>query len=431
MKTEVTKTKSYEKKVLFELSPEEMADFRKKAFAKVKQSAKINGFRQGKAPVAVIEKMYGRAIDGEAIEIAVDETFRNFLLENKIMPLTQAKIEDMKTEENDELKFTAVIEVHPEFELGKYTDLEVEKKIVTVEEDEMKARLDAVLDEFATRKPHDGEIENGCVCKLKFKLKGAPEEQYQEREVEIGKHAAEREVDEQIIGLKKGDTKVLEVKNPQGEVQNELDILVVDVEKKELPELTDDFVKTIDKKYESLDQFKSEIEKEIKKGKERQSEMEMLERLRQAIVEEHESLDVPPSILDGYLNDLAAQAKQQYGNAGIDDEMIKNLYREGATRSLKWQYIKQEIAKAEEIQVKPEDIDAKYEKIAAESKVSMDKIKAYYGNPEKQNMVINDILEDKIDTFLKEKNEIKEVEKLKEEIEAEAKKAEEEKKEEK
>ena len=95
MKTEITQTKSYQKKVSFVIDTDDMAKQYKKSFESFKKKASIKGFRKGKAPVSIVESMYGKSIEGQSIDDAINESYRNFLMESKIFPLAQATIENV------------------------------------------------------------------------------------------------------------------------------------------------------------------------------------------------------------------------------------------------------------------------------------------------------------------------------------------------
>lgn len=405
MNTEVTKVKSYQQKVTFEVSAEEMTEQYKKSFASFRKKAAIKGFRKGKAPESIVKSMYGKAIEAQSIDDAINDAYRKYLTESKIFPLSQAHIEDVDYKENEGLKFATLIEVHPEVELKKYTGFDVEMLDPSVTEEEMTTAIDRVREDFATIKAVDAPVAEGNMVKIKLKPASLADTEWEAKEIEVGKNP-EDVMDKEIIGMKAGEEKEIEANGEK------VKILIEAVEEKILPELTDDFVKTIDKKYESLDMFKEEVNKNLKAQKEQHSKSQMLNTLIEKIIAEHDELEVPPSVLDGYLGDMVENAKKQYGQVGITDDILRNIYKDTAERSLKWEYIRQNIMKKEEIKVEKGDDEKFFADIAEKTNIELEKIKKMYKSPERKNQLNMTILDEKLNNFLEENNNVEVVAEL-------------------
>jgi len=413
MKTEETLIKSYQKKVVFEVAAEEMKKYYDKAFAKIKKTASINGFRKGKAPASLLLRSYGRSIEMEAIDMAINESYRNYLMEKRITPLSQAQIENVDAYKADEnFKFTAILEIHPDIKLKEeiYSDLEVEQLKVKVTDEEIAATEKKLLDDYSTVKPSEEAIKTGSIVKIE--LKPVKSDNWEEKTITVGEKAEEEKMDKQLIGLKKGEEKTISFEDAEGKTV-ELNVKIKEVSEKETPELNDEFVKNLDAKFTSVEIFKAEMKKNILEQKEKNSENGMFNSLVTKIVANYEGLEVPPTILDSYLNDVVASTKKQFGDAaGIDDEMLKNIYRESATQSLKWEYLKQAIIRDNKLEVKEEAIENKLKEIAEKNNMDVKEIKAFYKSREHKNMLIAEIMEENIREFLKSKNTIKFVDEL-------------------
>ncbi|MBN1970933.1 MAG: trigger factor [Candidatus Delongbacteria bacterium] len=420
MRTEIIQSKDYEKKVLFTVSIEEMKEYYNKTLKDVQKKAKIDGFRQGKAPVDFIEKKFKKSILAESFDHAINESFTEFLKESGINPLSQAKIDDFKGEEGTELTFTAYIEVYPEFQLGQYKELEVEQLNVSVSDDEINAEIDKMRNDFASFKDIDTPIEVGNIAIIDMRVVGT--EKYEERTIEVGKNVSEKEVDEQLVGLNKGEFKTVYMSIPEkfknAEMENdkiEFEVLVKNVQEKVLPDFNDEFVKSVDKKYESSEMFKNEVKENILKNKTDKEEREMLSRLKDKINNLH-AFDVPPTIVDRYTTNMIQTAKSQFGQMNIDDEVLKSVYASSAIATIRWQYIREAIIQAENLVINDEDYDKFFEEIKGKSGIDISKIKKYYAPRDKKEMLKQDLLEKKLDEILKQNNKVNFVDALTEPV---------------
>lgn len=419
MSYEVSMNKCYEKKVSCTFNAEELAEFGKKAFLKVKKGASIKGFRKGKAPEAMIKQIYGRDIELETREMCINDAYGKFLTETKTYPLSQAKIENEAYKANENYSFDIIIEVYPEFDLKEYTGMQFEEKIVSVEDSEIEENLKKIQNDYATVKPlPESEIVNGSIVEIEIKPKTLADAKWETQTIVVGEKSNE-DIDKNLLGMKKGEEKDILFGNDDN--KQEVQVRIKEVSEKILPELNDEFVKTIDAKYETLEALKDELKEGILKQKTTQAENQLLGKIMQKLIEIHEDLDIPPTMLNSYLNDMVEGAMKQFGQAGIDKEVMRNIYKETALNNLKQQFIAQKIIEAEKLSVAEEEIENFYKETAEKSKIDIAKVRKYYGKKEKKDGIVTQLLDNKFRKLLKEKNNIVMVEKLAEEIEAEKK----------
>ena len=410
MKTEITSIKSYEKKVSFEISAEDMEKTEQKTFQKIRKTAKIDGFRQGKAPVNVVRKKYDNMIHGETIEVTISDAYSEFMAANKeIYPLSQPKIEDISYNKGEALTFSAIIEVYPEFELKDFAGIKGEKLIVKVEDNELEDAITKIRRDYGSSKSVDEEIKTGSIAKIKVKQKDMPDSSFEEKDIVVGAKK-EDEIDTHVLGMKKGEEKIIPFTH-EGKT-TELDVRIIDVLEEILPEFTDEFVKTVDKKIESAAAFKEKIKLNIFDQKNNQAEAQLMDKIIQEIVKKHDNFEVPPTVLNKYIDDIVENAKKQYGDIGIDPATLRGFYQENATLSLKWEYIKHKIVEANKLTVGEEDVNNKFNEIAEKLKMDIEKVKGYYGGQEKLDMFKRDILEEKIKNYVFSISNLTEVEKL-------------------
>jgi len=415
MKTEITNVKSYEKKISFEISIEDMAKTEDKTFKKIRKTAKIDGFRPGKAPANVVKAKYANMIHGDTIESSISEAYSTFMSENReVYPISQPKIEDINYNKGEALTFSAIIEVYPEFELKDFSGIEGEKLKVKVEDSELEDAVMKVRRDFGSSKSVDDEIKKGSLVKIKIKQKDMPDTSFEEKDITVGQKE-EDEIDNHVIGMKKGEAKTIPfTQKVEGEEDKttELDVKIIDVLEETLPEFTDEFVKTVDKKIESAADFKEKLSAQIFDQKKNQSEAQLMDKIIQEIVLKHDNFDVPPSVLNKYIDDVVENAKKQYGDIGIDPETLRGFYQESAGLSLKWEYIKHKVVESQKLSVTDEDVEAKFKDISEKLKMDLEKVKGYYGGQEKLEMFKRDLLETKIKDYVFSISKLTEVEKL-------------------
>jgi|GEM_PF-1596358 len=402
MKTESRLEKGYRKIIDFVLEKEEMDTYRKASFDKFRKTAKIDGFRAGKAPESMLKAKYGAGIEAEAINDAINLSYKNFLIENKIYPLSEPVIENID-KKDEKLSFTSIFETFPEFDLKPYKGLTIEQEKVAVSDGDITAAINEVLEKHSSSKETDEPVASGHVVDVSLKAVNIPDSKWESQTVEVGKNPNEQ-IDHEIIGMKKGESKIINL-NPTGkpDAMFELEIKIDKVGTKVLPELDDSFVKTYDSKYSTVDDFRKDMAKDIEKNKISAQELEIFDKFAKKIIDSHDNFEVPPSILNRYLDDLVSNAQKQYGKS-IDRNMIRDIYKQNAEVSLKWEYIRHKITEIEKLDVSDDDVENKIRQISEERSIDFDKIQKYYSSKEKKQMMKEDLLDKKLRDFLKENN---------------------------
>ena len=412
MKTESKTEKGYKKTVNFEIDGSELDKYRKTSFENFRKTAKVDGFRPGKVPESMLRTKFAAGIEAEAINEAVNSSYREYLIENKIYPLSEPVIENID-KKDDSLTFTAVLEVFPEFELKNYSDITVEQNITGITDKEIEESINHLLDTYSSEKETDEPVKKGHVVNISMRSSGT---EWQKQTVEIGKNENEK-IDEQFTGMKKGESKIIKVDD---NTEHDIEVRIDKINDKILPELNDEFVKRYDPAIEGVEGLRKDVRNKLEKNRELNESREIFDKLAKKIVDEHDNFDVPPTILNRYLDDLVENASKQYGK-GIDREMIKNIYGQNAEVSLKWEYIRHKIVENEKITVSDEDIKTRLEEIAKENSIDFEKVEKYYSPKDKKQMLKDDLLDKKMRNIILAKNKVNYVEPSKEQNEPENK----------
>ena len=302
----------------FKIEGNEWGKLQDEAFAKLNKNAKIDGFRPGKAPRAMFEKKYGKQeIIFEASDMAVKKEYERILKEGKILPVIEPKIDLVVCDENKlEVKFIFVTE--PKVELGEYTNLKVKKGKVKVTKEEVKGRIDALLDEYAELVEKDGSVEDGDIAVINFAgfkdgvaFDGGTAENYS---LTIGSKTFIPGFEEAVIGMEKGSEKDIELTFPEDYMSEELKgqkvvfkVKVNEIKKRVVPTLDKDFFD--DLAMEGVTS-KEELEHEITHELEHQKEHEL----------EHEYED---KCLEKAANNMKIEIAEEL----VDDE-VEHMYKE-------------------------------------------------------------------------------------------------------
>ena len=366
------------------LPAEEVNKGFKKAISKIANSVNIPGFRKGKAPRNIIEMHYGKdAINQEAFEIVANDCYTKALDQESLIPVSDPKVEESVFEENKDMELTIKVTLKPEIELGEYKGLSVEKKEAVVED----ADVDAAVEELRSRQAkmviaEEGTIiEKGDFAIIDFAgtvdgeaFSGGEGKGYP---LEVGSNSFIPGFEDQLVGLKKGDATDVEVTFPEDYFVKELagkeavfKVNVQDVKRKELPELNDEYVaanseyKTVAENNAKVEYEKALIDAAVANAKFEVPEIMVEDRISQMVDEMRMSLESRKMTLEMYM---------QY--TGMDMAKIRENQRATAAENVKTDLVLDAIAKAENIQVSMEDVDAELSAIAAQHGATLDEVK--------------------------------------------------------
>lgn len=394
-----------------------------KAFKKVVKSINVPGFRKGKVPRAIFEQRFGvEALYQDAVDILLPQAYSNAVVEAGINPVDQPEIEVTQIEKGKELKFNATVTVEPEVELGDYKGLEIAKQERELTDEELeetvKQRLEAMADMVVKE---DGQVEEGDTVNLDFdgyvdgeQFEGGQADGY---DLEIGSGMFIPGFEEQLVGLKVGEEKDVEVTFPEEYHAEELagqpatfKTKINEIKTKEVPELDDELANELDSEANTVDEYKANLRKQLEESK--QTEAENLQKEEAiTLATDNAKIDIPEAMVkteqDRMLQEFAQRIQQQgldletyYQISGQSEEDLRNQMSEDAEQRVKTNLTLSAIADKEDIQVSDEDIDNELETMSKQFNISVEDIKKTLGNTD---IVKNDVrIKKVIDLLVKE-----------------------------
>ena len=375
---------------------------------KEKNKISVPGFRKGKVPRAMIEKMYGAEIFYEdAANTVMQKTYPSAVDESGVDVVSRPTVDIVQIEKGKPFIYTAEVAVKPEVTLGKYMGVTVTKVDTPVSEEEIAAELEKERNKNSrTVSVTDRPVQEGDTAVIDFEgfVDGVPFEggKAEGHSLEIGSHTFIDTFEDQLIGKNVGDDVDVNVTFPDQYQAPELagkpalfKVKIHEIKAKELPELNDEFASEVSEK-ETLAEFKEEIKERLAQAKEAEAKAQKEEEAIQKIIEKSK-MDIPEAMIETQCETMLDEFAQRITQSGLSFEQylqfsgtdvngLKEQVRPEAVKRIQSGLVLEQIAKEENIEVSDADIDAEIEKMATAYGMEADKLKEYMGEAEKKSM---------------------------------------------
>jgi trigger factor len=215
---------------------------------------------------------------------------------------------------------------------------------------------------------------------------------------------------DRLVGLKPGASVRVDLPDNENKtIKSPYELKVVKVERENLPEVDDDFIKIINPELGSVDDLKKDVLKKIDENFEERARQAYERELSDALIEKV-GFDTPTSMIENYLNNILEDVKKQNNGEPIDEEKVRETYRASSERNLKWYLIRKKLISQEQIDVERKDVDAEIENLVSRSPNSEKEIRRFYKKPSNRQKIEDNIIEKKILEYLEQFAKVKEVE---------------------
>lgn len=394
-------------KLTIEVSAEDFKEAVRKVYLRQRGKIQIPGFRKGKAPQMMIEKMYGKGIFYE--DAANDMINATYPVEASACGLEIVSSPEIDVTKIDEegMIYTATVAVKPEVTLGAYKGIEVPKADITVTDEDVENEVKAELEknsrmvDITDRPVQDGDTVNldyaGTVDGVAFDGGTA-----QGQPLVIGSGSFIPGFEEQLIGLNVGDEKDVNVTFPEEYHAPDLagkaavfHCVINKIQCRELPVFDEEYVQD-HSEFDTVDEYKANVRKELTERKEKAAQTDKENAVVDKLIEASE-MDIPEAMINTQVDDMYNEYAQQLQSQGIGIDMylqymgqtadaLKEQMRPQATKRIQTRLVLEEVVKAENIEVADEKVEAELEKMAEQYKMPLEDIKKYFGDYEKEQM---------------------------------------------
>lgn len=380
------------------LPAEEVNKGFKKAVAKIAGQVNIPGFRKGKAPRNIIEMHYGKeAVKQEAFELVANQCYTEALEQEKLIPVSDPKVEDSVFEENKDMELNIKVTLKPEVKLGDYKELHVEKEAVEVTDEAVEEQVQGLRSRHAkmVEAEEGAVIEKGDFAIIDFAgtVDGEPFSGGEGKgyPLEVGSNSFIPGFEDQLVGLKKGDSTDVDVTFPEEYFVKELagkqaifKVNVQDVKRKELPELTDEYV-AANSDCKTVEELRASYKERMQKAAENNAQIAYEKALIDLAVANAE-FEVPEIMIEDRVTQMIDEMRmslearkltlEQYMQySGIDMKQLRERQHDAAVENVKTDLVLDAIAKAENIQVSMEDVDSELSAIASQHGATLEDVK--------------------------------------------------------
>jgi len=375
-----------------EIPAEDVSKATERVAKEIARVARVPGFRPGKAPVSLIKRRFADDIKGEVLQSLVPEKVEKAVAEQKLNPVSQPQVDKLDFSEGQPLKFRAVFEVLPEFELGQYKGLDIEMPAMELTDADVNKALEETRERAAAFAPVEGRaVENGDFVQLK--LAGIPDgggDPIQADSVmcHVGAEETMLPFNENLLGANVGDHKAFDVDYPADYPDAKLagkkfhyDADVTAIKVKKLPELNDDFAKDVSDSA-TLDELKTKIRESLEHEREHRRKDLQREKIIFELVKGHD-FPVPESLVEHQKDVRLERVVRSLAQQGVDPRAVnldwvslRQRQEDRAKEDVKAELIIDRIASTENIDVNDEDLQHEMEHLAGHSGESVEAIRA-------------------------------------------------------
>ena len=387
MSVKVEKTeKKNEVKLSFEIEAEKFDEAMKKVYTKTAKYFTIPGFRKGKAPMAIVERHYGSSIFYEdTFNELVPDIYDQAIKDNKIEAVSQPQLDITQMEKGKDLKFTAIVQIKPEVKLGKYKGIELKKIEYTVSDKDVEHELGHMAEHNSRLVTVDNRpVKKGDITTIDFEgsIDGVPFDggKAENHELEIGSNQFIPGFEDQIIGMKDGEEKDINVTFPEDYFSKDLagkeatfKVKLHGIKVKELPKIDDEFAKDVSE-FDTLADLKADIKAKLEKENEEKAKYESEEAAIEAVCKEVE-IDIPSGMIETEIDNMIKDIENKLSYQGLTlDQYLKltnktmdglrKEFNEQAEKAVKSRLVLEAIIKEEDIKPEEKEVEDKLKEMA-------------------------------------------------------------------
>ncbi len=416
MKVKVEELSSVQRRLNVEIPAKEVDKTQDNLYKRLKKTARIKGFRAGKVPRSILEKYYGPQVAAETAESLISDTYADALAEAQLEPLARPDFDFEAPKAGQDFVYQVTLDVRPEFQVpeDKYKGLELKEPDLAVTDEQVDQRVQELAESQAVLVPleEDRPAATGDVVVVDYQsfvgeepVEGGAADNV---EVELGKGQVQEEIEVALVKTKPGDIVEATVdydqdaRNPQVAGKTvRFKLFVKEIKVKKLPEIDDDFARSLGPDFDSLDQLKERIRSEMEKAYQKQRDAALHTQILDQIRDLGE-FDLPQSLVREEAQEMAQSFKRRLSQsgmdpaaAGLDDEKIIADFMPQAEQKVRAGIVLGQIADQEKVEVTDEDLDARIAQIAEQVGQSAAMVKEMYTKNNMMGALSADVMQEK------------------------------------
>ena len=438
MKVTVEDRSSVKKVLHIEIPEADVKHALDEAYQTLKKTAKVKGFRPGKTPRGVLERLYKKDVNADVTGKLIQDAYVDALKETKLKVVGSPTVDPPELAGTGDYSFDAEVEVQPEIADIGFENLKLKKTLYKASDEEVDVQIQMMQKNLAKREPIDEArpAQNGDFVQVDYEgfKDGKPFEETKKTEnfvIKLGDAHIAEDFDKGVVGMNPGDEKEITVSFPEDYFNKKLAGHTVDfkvklneIRKEVLPEIDDEMAKQLGP-FTTLDEVRDKIKENLAQGYDKRIEQELNEQIFSQILETTD-FEVPDVMVEYELNSIIADAERSFSyhnktfeEAGISRESLTEKYRDTAEKQVRRQLILGKIIQQEKMELADADLEKGFEEMAATYNQPVDVIKGFYGNSgDKLELFKHALLEKQAIKLIMERNEIESVEPEKEAPEA-------------
>jgi trigger factor len=427
LKVNIEKVSNFQRVLKIEVPQQTVGEEIENLYSKIQQTATHPGFRKGKVPRKILEKKFGKSIRMEAVENTVSSSLKKALEDEHLVPLTDPDFGEVKFEDEGPLSFEVTIEVEPAIELAPYKGIEMKKPKLGVTDADIERVLKRLQLSNAKYSPVERPVQQGDIVIIDFEsftdnkpLKGGRAENFP---LEVGSGAFAEEFEKQLVGMSLHEQKRIVIKYAEDYRAPDLAgkevtfaVKMKDIKLRELAEINDDFAKDIG--YANLDEMKVKVRENLLKDLEKRIEHFVREQALGKIVADSK-VEIPPKLKTRVAASIFEEEIRRMAQQGLDKEAITaqrdkmvTFSDAEAERRLKINFVTDEIARREKLEVPDEELKKSIEETIAEAETTDARIRSYFNSERVRDRYREQLRVRKILDFIVNNATIKEVDQM-------------------
>ena len=427
MKVQIETISPYEKKIFLEIPRDTVDEEMDSAYRALNRNVKLKGFRPGKVPRPILSRYYKAQIEEEVASKLIVESFKKAVAENHLSPVAEPTVLERVLEAGKDFTCSLSVEVKPEITVDGYAGLEVEMPAVSVTDEEVETRLTILRDSHAQLKPVEPSRpvreKDFVILDFEGSLSGKPLEGWKADNhlVEVGSKTLVGDLDQQLVGLAPNEEKDVRITLPENYLKKELagkeiqvHLKVKEIKEKILPSLDDEWAKDVGD-YASLADLKARLRENLEEEKKDRARQAAKEKIIDLLTEKH-PFPVPKSMVERQVQSLVSRAEIRMAQQGMrlgegpaDRQKLLDSFQPRAERGVRGALILEKIAEMEKISVPETEMEARFEKLAAQLQQRVEAVKNYYRKKDLEEDLRAQMLEEKALDFLLSQAKIKPV----------------------